>query len=167
MASPVLADQGGHVIGLAEWLRRRAVRSADRPALTCDDVTWTYREFQARIERLAAALSATGVAAGDRVGYLGFNHPMFLVGLFAAARLGAIFVPLNFRLTGPEIEFAVNDSGIRTLLVGAEHLAIIETIRGSLCCERYLSVDPGAAGWQAATDLMETAAPVAEPHLYL
>jgi fatty-acyl-CoA synthase len=148
------------VIGLAEWLRRRAVRSADRPALTCDDVTWTYREFQARIERLSAALAATGVGIGDRVGYLGFNHPMFLVGLFAAARLGAVFVPLNFRLTGPEIEFAVNDSGVRTLLVGAEHLATVEAIRDTLCCQRYLSVDPGAPGWEAATDLMETAAPV-------
>lgn len=149
------------MIGLAEWLRRRAVRSADRPALTCDDVTWTYREFQARIERLSAALAATGISPGDRVGYHGFNHPMFLVGLFAAARLGAIFVPLNFRLTGPEIEFAVNDSGIHTLLVGTEHIAIIESIQGSLCCARYLSADPGVAGWEAATDLMETASPVA------
>lgn len=149
------------MIGLAEWLRRRAVRSADRPALTCDDVTWTYREFQARIERLSAALAATGVGPGDRVGYHGFNHPIFLVGLFAAARLGAIFVPLNFRLTGPEIEFAVNDSGIRTLLVGTEHIAIIEEIRGRLCCERYLSVDPDIPGWEAATALMASAIPVA------
>ena len=148
------------MIGLAEWLRRRAVRSADRPALTCDDVTWTYRDFQARIEQLSAAFAATGVGVGDRVGYLGFNHPMFLVGLFATARLGAIFVPLNFRLTGPEIEFAVNDAGVRTLLVGSEHLAIIESIRGALCCERYLSVDAGVTGWEAATDLMSTASPV-------
>ena len=61
-----------------------------------------------------------GIRAGDRVGYLGFNHPAFLETMFATARLGAIFVPLNFRLTAPELEFIVNDAGCHTM-VSARH----------------------------------------------
>ncbi len=80
-----------------------------------------------------------------RVAYLGFNHPMFLVALFATAKLGAIFVPLNFRLTGPELRYIVDDAGAHTLLVGAEHLAVIEPVRDALCCLRYWCVEGEAA----------------------
>ena len=98
------------MIGLAEWLRRRAVRGPDSPALTCDETTWTYRQLQDQVELLSSVLASCGVGAGDRVAYLGFNDPMFLVALFATARIGAIFVPLNFRLTGAELQFVKHSS---------------------------------------------------------
>lgn len=147
------------MIGLAEWLRRRVARGPRRPALTCDEETWSYGELQDRIERLSAVLANGGVGTGDRVGYLGFNHPMFLVALFATARIGAIFVPLNFRLTGPELEFVIGDAGVHTLLAGAEHLAVIEAIKPALDCRRYLVVAPVSAGWESAETAMLAAAP--------
>jgi fatty-acyl-CoA synthase len=116
-----------------------------------------YRELQERVERLSAALAGGGVVAGDRIGYLGFNHPMFLVTLFAAARIGAIFVPLNFRLTGPELEFVIGDAGVHTLLVGAEHRELIDSTRSALPCKRYLAVDPAAPGWEGAEEAMAAA----------
>ena len=145
------------MIGLAEWLRRRAVRGPCNSALTCEGETWTYGELQNRIERLAAVLAEGGIEQGDRVGYLGFNHPMFLVALFATARLGAVFVPLNFRLTGPELEFVIGDAGVHTLLVGAEHVEVVEKIRPQLGCARYLGVEPVAAGWESVTAAMADA----------
>jgi fatty-acyl-CoA synthase len=133
-------------ISLDGWLRERTQRSESRPALTFRGETWTYSDLGRRVERFAGALSAGGVVRGDRVGYLGLNHPSFLVAMFAASRLGAIFVPLNFRLAAPEIEFAVNDAGIHTLLVASTHEALVDGIRSSLCCRRYLPVEPLAEG---------------------
>jgi fatty-acyl-CoA synthase len=134
-------------VSLDGWLSQRASRSPERLALTFEGETWTYATFERQIAGVAGTLRAGGVTRGDRVGYLGFNHPAFLVALFAANRLGAIFVPLNFRLTGPEIEFIVNDAGIHTLLVGDEHRALAAGVRERLCCKRHLFADspPGGA----------------------
>ncbi|HJV86977.1 MAG TPA: long-chain fatty acid--CoA ligase [Noviherbaspirillum sp.] len=144
-------------LGLAEWLRRRTERAPHRPALTCDDVTWTYGEFWSHIERLSAVFAAHGVRRGDRVGYLGFDDPMFLVAEFAAARIGAIFVPLNFRLTGPELAFIIKDAGVHLLLTGQEHQGIIDGVRPQLGCAHYFGVNKDAPGWPSVLPLMEQA----------
>ncbi len=124
-------------IGMGEWFTTRARQDPQRMALTFEDRSWTYGELLGDVERLAGLLRAGGVTPGDRVAYLGFNHPRFFIALFAVARLGAIFVPLNFRLTGHELEFIVNDAGAHTLLVGAEHVDVIEGVRERLCCARF------------------------------
>src|ERR1700722_18068268 len=121
-------------IGLGNWLYQRALRTPKRPALTFEGTTWTYAELQQRIDRLASALRANGVCQGDRVGFLGFNQPAFLETLFAAARLGAIFVPLNYRLTGPELSYIIRDAGIHTLIVAPPHQLLIDPVRGDLPC---------------------------------
>ena len=82
-------------ISLANWFLQRALRTPERRALTFEGATATYGETQALIEQYAARLAGLGVAHRSRVAFLGQNQPDFLVTLFAAARLGAIFVPLN------------------------------------------------------------------------
>jgi fatty-acyl-CoA synthase len=82
----------------------------------------TYAELEGRVSRLALALRARGVGRDDRVAYLGPNHPAFVETLFATLRLGAVFVPLNFRLAAPEIAYMLDDSGA-VLLVHASELA--------------------------------------------
>ena len=77
--------------------------------------------MQRRIADCAARLHALGVEKGDRVAFVGFNQPMFLFSMFATLRLGAIFVPLNFRLTGPELAFMIDDSGAAVLIVDAHY----------------------------------------------
>jgi len=141
------------VLGLAVWLRRVAGRHPARPALTCDEHTWTYAELQRRVEAFSAVLAAHGVLPGDRVGYLGFNDPHFLVAMFASARLNAIFVPLNFRLTGPEIAFIAEDAGVSLLLADVHHRPVIDGIRSGLGCRHYLSMDGAATGWGALPPL--------------
>src|SRR5271166_625962 len=98
-------------IGLANWFARRALRTPERTALHFEGRTWTYAEMQTAIEDCAARLNGLGVKRDDRVAFLGLNQPMFFFSMFAAARLGAIFVPLNFRLTGSELAFMINDCG--------------------------------------------------------
>jgi fatty-acyl-CoA synthase len=133
-------------ISLDGWLSARALRSPERLALTFEGETWTYADFERRIAGVAGTLRAGGVQRGDRVGYLGFNHPAFLVALFAANRLGAMFVPLNFRLTGPELEYIAGDAGIHTLLVGDEHRELAEQIRPNVGCKRFLFQDSPPGG---------------------
>ncbi len=133
---------------LAEWLRRRAIRGGKRPALSDAEVSWSYAELQAKVEGLSATLAAGGIARGDRVAYLGFNRAIEIALLFAASRLGAIFVPVNFRLTGPELEYIFEDAGTHTLVAGPEHTAIVDSIRGRLSCARYLTLDTPGDGWE-------------------
>ncbi|MFV0374463.1 acyl-CoA synthetase [Microbacterium sp.] len=109
-----------HNQGIGPWIDRRRRRTRDGVALVFRDEQIGYAELAQRIARLANALADRGVARGDRIAFLGNNHPAFLETLFAAATLGAIFVPLNTRLAGPEIAFALTDSGATVLVYTAD-----------------------------------------------
>ncbi|MFF5012713.1 o-succinylbenzoate--CoA ligase [Streptomyces sp. NPDC001165] len=102
--------------GLGSWPARRARKTPHRTALVHGDRSTDYRTLNTRTTRLARALRARGVRRGDRVAYLGPNHPAYLETLFAAGLLGAVFVPLNTRLAGPELAYQLADSGARILV---------------------------------------------------
>lgn len=102
--------------GIGSWPSRRARRTPDRIAVVHDGRRITYRELHERVTRLAHVLRGRGVGHGDRVAYLGPNHPAFLETLFAAGTLGAVFVPLNTRLAGPELAFILSHSGAAVLV---------------------------------------------------
>ena len=113
-------------IGLGNWFRQRALRTPERRALRFEGRDWTYADMQLEIEACAERLAALGVEKGDRVAFLGLNQPMFFFVMFGCARIGAIFVPLNFRLTGPELAFMIQDCAVRALIVDAQLRPIIE-----------------------------------------
>src|SRR6476619_6302466 len=93
-------------LGIGSWPRRRARKTPDRVAVVHDGNGLTYRDLNERVARLAHVLrDDLGVSRGDRVGYLGPNHPAFLETLFAVSALGAVFVPLNTRLTTREYAY--------------------------------------------------------------
>ena len=144
-------------IGLANWFRQRALRSPERLALRFEGRDWTYAEMQRAIEDCAARLAALGIAKRDRVAFLGFNQPMFLFAMFAAARLGAIFVPLNFRLTGPELAFMIEDCAASALIVDADHRAVIEPQLPNLPSLKAVLAAEDEGSWT------EGAAPATEP----
>jgi len=102
--------------GIGTWIRRRAVKSRGFPAIVFRDDEITYEQLAERIDALAAALRERGVEKGDRVAYLGNNHPSLIESMFASTMLGAIFVPLNTRLSVPELEFQLADSGAGVLI---------------------------------------------------
>jgi fatty-acyl-CoA synthase len=102
--------------GIGSWPARRARKTPHRTALVHGEHGFSYAALHERTTRLAHALRTAGIRRGDRVAYLGPNHPAYLETLFAAGLLGAVFVPLNTRLAAPEIAYQLQDSGARALL---------------------------------------------------
>ncbi|WP_326773589.1 acyl-CoA synthetase [Streptomyces sp. NBC_01445] len=115
--------------GLGSWPARRARKTPHRTALIHAGAAVTYAALHERTTRLAHALRALGVRRGDRVAYLGPNHPSFLEALFAAGLLGAVFVPLNTRLAEPELAFQIRDSGATVLLHAAARSGDLPGVR--------------------------------------
>ena len=133
---------------LAHPLMHRARNDPDRIALIFENEKYSYRDFGLSVMRLAALLKENGVCVGDRVGFIGFNHPAFLQTLFAANAIGAVFVPLNFRLTAPELTYIINDAGVHTLICDAEMQISIEPVRGDLYCQNYFVVSETLSDWR-------------------
>ena len=147
---------------LGSWIARRAAIGPNRAAVTFNDETQTFGEFSDRIDRLAADLVAGGVTPGERVAYLGLNHPMFLTAMFATARAGAVFVPLNFRLTGAEIAYILNDATPHTLIADETLIPVVDGIADDVLLTRRIAVT-SAHGWESAEDLIAGAEPIADP----
>ena len=115
--------------GVGSWMARRARMTPNRVAVSDGAREWTYAEVASRVVRLAHGLRALGVRRGDRVAYLGPNHPAYLETLFATGTLGAIFVPLNPRLAGPELEFILDDCGAEVLVYAPQLAEVVQALR--------------------------------------
>ncbi|WP_406424115.1 long-chain fatty acid--CoA ligase [Streptomyces sp. NBC_00873] len=102
--------------GIGSWTARRNRKTPRRTALLHEGRAIGYAELHDRCTRLAHVLRDAGVGRGDRVAFLGPNHPAFLETLFATGLLGAVFVPLNTRLAVPELLHQLADSGSRVLV---------------------------------------------------
>ena len=113
----------------ADWIRRHAAASGDRLAVADDARRLSYRDLEARIARLAGWLEAAGIARGDRVGVLAGNCTPNLETVFAAARIGAIVLPINTRLSPPEICFLLDDSRAKGLV----HEAHLRELADAAC----------------------------------
>ena len=97
--------------GIGSWLVKHSDRKANKMAIVYKDKRFTYRQLNDRVNRLAHSLVDLGVRKGDRVNALLFNRNELMEALFACAKIGAIFVPINFRLSVDEVEYIVRDSG--------------------------------------------------------
>ena len=134
--------------GVGSWLHRRRRKSGPKTALVSGDRAVSYEELAERTDRLANAMGRRGVAKGDRVAYLGENHPSFVETFFACGLLGAVFVPLNTRLAAPELQFQLQDSGTR-LLVNAGELETLAaaSVEGTAGTHRFVvGPDGGTEG---------------------
>jgi fatty-acyl-CoA synthase len=133
--------------GLGSWPVRRARKTPNDIALVHDGTPLTYAGLRDRVADLAGALREQGTGPGDRVAYLGFNHPSFLQTLFATGMLGGVFVPLNARLTGPELAYQLTDSGASVLVHAPTHAAVadglpVRTVIGLEELERLPVAEP-------------------------
>lgn len=157
-------------------LARVAATQRDTIALKYQDRSWTYTKLNHAITAAAAQLRGLGLQAGDRVAVMGKNSDTFLILFFAASRAGLVHVPINFALTGPELEYLVEDSTAATIIVsdeyegtvraiaessGLEHVVkisqILENIESVLADERALEEADALEDWDAAeeTDLAQ------------
>src|SRR3954466_4460200 len=123
-------------MNLADPIDRNAAFTPDKLALRFAGGAWSYAEFADRIGRMAGALkSELGIRRGERVALLAQNHPDYLTLLYACARLGAVLVPLNWRLAPPELQFILSDADVRAVIVaqpfeltGDAHVVSLESI---------------------------------------
>jgi long-chain acyl-CoA synthetase len=101
---------------LAVMLRESARRAPDKTAVILGDVRLSYAQLDELSDRVAASLTATGLAAGDRVGLQLPNIPQFVIAYFGILKAGGVVVPMNVLLKAPEIAFQLENSGARTLI---------------------------------------------------
>jgi fatty-acyl-CoA synthase len=120
-------------VDLSALIDRNAAFAPDKPALHFEGATLSYAEFAARIGQAARALkSELGVGRGDRVAILSLNRPDYLVLLYACARLGAMLVPLNWRLAVAEQFFILSDAATKVLLLEQAFAAVLPPIEESM-----------------------------------
>lgn len=104
------------VLNFGDMLTQTARRWPDRPALVWRDRVWSWRDFGARVDALALALTAAGVAKGDRILLISRNNNAMFETLYAAFKLGAVIVPANFRLAADEFAYLGAASRARALV---------------------------------------------------
>lgn len=103
-------------MNIYRWIRWWADRTPEKVAVRFEGREFTYRGFAADIDKTAAVLQQLGVMKGHRIVWLGFNSPEFLSALFACARIGAVIVPMNFRLAPREHLYVVRNAGAKLLI---------------------------------------------------
>ena len=140
----------------SEFLMISAAIVPDRTAMVFEDKRTTFEELQSRVNRLASALGALGVSAGDRIAVLQVNTDSVIETYFAATKLDAVFVPLNFRARADEIAYMVNDSGPKVLLVGSRYMGMVESVSSQLeSVEHLIAMDEPRDGWLTYSDMIE------------
>ena len=152
-------------LGAPEFLDDRlthwASATPDAEAMSYLGRSWTWAEWNDRVRRLAGALQRLGVGRGDVVSFLDKNHPACVELSLAAATLGAANAIINFRLAGDEVDYAVNDSGAKVLLVGSELLPLIRKIEDRLTgVEHIIEVTPEGGDGDEYEALLADAEPL-------
>jgi fatty-acyl-CoA synthase len=115
--------------GIGDWLRFHAWSKPTKKAIIYNGKQVTYEQLNDRVNRTASILAARGIGKGSRVALLMVNSNAFLEVFFACAKLGAIAVPLNFRLSPRELLFIINDAQASVIVYHARFLGLLEPIR--------------------------------------
>jgi fatty-acyl-CoA synthase len=133
---------------LAFPIERHAAFAPKKAAIRFADEDLDYATLAARIRHACGKLAALDVGEGDVVAFLGFNHPEMLALLFACARLRAILLPLNWRLTAAEHARVIADAKPRLVLVTPDFLGHAQALRGGLPTTQWLALASAPAGWR-------------------
>lgn len=131
---------------LGSTLAITAGRVPERTAIVSGELRLTYRELDATVNRLAHELAARGVAKGDRVAFIGKNCEGFVFVLYAAARLGALFVPVNPRSVAPEVRHILDDSGARVAIAEPDSASVLRSAAAGAASEVVLLAVGDAEG---------------------
>lgn len=135
IAKPELNSLAPTMRDFAQSIRRQAAFDPDRVAIRYEaDAPISYRDFDRWIDRIAHQLrDHFDIARGDRVAWLGYNHPALVATMYACARIGAIFAPINWRLSAPEIVYIVEDCTPKILIHGEDFADLANSSLRPLC----------------------------------
>src|SRR5215212_185347 len=127
---------------LSDLIERNAAFTPDKPATLFEGEVLSYAAFNARVAQAARALKAEyGVTRGDRIAILSLNRPDYLVLLYACARLGAVLVPLNWRLAIAEQLFILADASAKVLVLEQAFAEILPSVETTLSDTRVVGLD--------------------------
>ena len=114
----------------------------DREGVVDGAQRWTYGEFFDRCDRWSSALQRLGVKQGDRVAYIAPNTHAQLESFYAVPQIGAVLVPINFRLVADDFRYLIQHSGAKVVCAGADHMAAVDSIRDDLKdVEHFVALD--------------------------
>jgi len=133
-----------------EFARRTRKLYGDRIGVVDGDLRLTYEEFFARCDRWSAALQAMGVKKGDRVAYIAPNTHEQLESFYAVPQIGAVLVPINYRLTADDFVYITSHSGAKVLCVHPDYVGAVDGVRDQLRgVEHFVVLGAGADGWRS------------------
>src|SRR5438445_5878679 len=139
----------------AEFLMLASSVVPDRTAMVCGQRSRTYAQMQDRVNRLANALEAMGVGKGDKISVMALNSTEYVEIYYAGAKLGAVFVPLNYRAKRDELAYMCNNSETKVLFVGERYLGLSEAIKPELkTIEQFVCIDSRPEGMPNYDDLI-------------
>lgn len=129
-----------------EFMRRTRKLYANREGVVDGQNRWTYGDFFDRCDRWSAALQKMGVEQGDRVAYIAPNTHAQLESFYAVPQLGAVLVPINFRLVADDFRYLVQHSGASVVCASADYLEAVDSIRKDLTgVDHFVALDAAFA----------------------
>jgi fatty-acyl-CoA synthase len=126
--------------GIGYWLAKRELLHGDREAVIDGQRRMSYRMINRRVNQLARYLQIAGIRYGDRCAILAYNSLEFVEVIFAMAKLGAILIPLNWRLAPAELAFILKDSETETLFFDPSFMGAIETLKEQSPLQRLINL---------------------------
>ena len=147
-------------MNLGQQLKVNARKFPQTVALKDSRRQFTYPELNRRVNRLAHGLGGLGLGKGDKLAVLLENSIEFIEVYLAAAKTGIVIVPINFRLLGPDVEFIVNNSDARAMIVHDEFTAVVGAVRDRLKNvrpENFIAVGNACEGYRNYEDIIQGA----------
>src|SRR5678815_4779392 len=131
-----------------EFARRSRKLYPEHEAVVDGDLRLSYEQFFDRCDAWSAALQALGVKQGDRVAYIAPNTHAQLESFYAVPQIGAVVVPINYRLTANDFAYIINHSGARIVCAHRDYLDAVDTVRAELPgVERFVALEGTKPGW--------------------
>src|SRR5499427_248158 len=131
-----------------EFARRTRRLHPDREAVVDGDLRLTYRELLDRCDRWSAALQGMGIGRGDRVAYIAPNTHGQLESFYAVPQLGAVLVPINYRLVASDFSYILGHSGARVVCAHSDYLEAVDGIRSKLPgVVHFVALEGARSGW--------------------
>jgi len=155
----------GTEMNVGRMLTRRALLSPEKEGLVCEGIRRTFFEMNNRANQLANAMTAMGIRRSDRVAVLALNEAEYYDLLFGLGKIGAIMVPINYRLAGPEVQYILSDSRPKVFIFSPEYVDIVDSIRSEISVEALVAIMDDPPEWAKSYESLIGAASTDEPEL--
>jgi acyl-CoA synthetase (AMP-forming)/AMP-acid ligase II len=155
----------GTHMNIGRLLVQRSLIDPDKEGLVCENLRLTFNEMNERANRLANSMISLGIKRGDRVGILALNDPEYYDMYFGLAKIGAVLVPVNWRLAGPEMQYILSDCGVKILVFGSEYFDVVDTFRKNIPADQLIAISDDTPKWARPYNSLVSMAPADEPEL--